>query len=85
MKDQSFWYLENIDVQGIFCPKKLGASEEQHTYKTYLDTLPLKMQKKKLQKKKEHNKKTIISTVNERKCSREENMFEFFSNDGLPS
>lgn len=35
MKDQSFWYLENIDVQGIFCPKKLGASEEQHTYKTF--------------------------------------------------
>ena len=27
MKDQSLWYLENIDVNGIFCPKKMG---EQH-------------------------------------------------------
>ena len=24
MTEQSLWYLENIDVSGIFCPKKLG-------------------------------------------------------------
>lgn len=24
MKDQSLWYLENIDVVGLFCPNKLG-------------------------------------------------------------
>ncbi len=24
---QSLWYLENIDVSGIFCPKKVGAGE----------------------------------------------------------
>ena len=24
MNDQSLWYLENIDVTGIFCPQKLG-------------------------------------------------------------
>jgi len=28
MKEQSFWYLENIDVTGIFCPKKLGSQIE---------------------------------------------------------
>lgn len=35
MKDQSFWYLENIDVHGIFCPKKMGNSHEQHAYKEF--------------------------------------------------
>jgi len=35
MKDQSFWYLENIDVHGIFCPKKMDSSEDQHAYKTF--------------------------------------------------
>lgn len=24
----SFWYLENIDVTGIFCPKKIGENEQ---------------------------------------------------------
>lgn len=24
MNDQSLWYLENIDVKGLFCPKKVG-------------------------------------------------------------
>ena len=24
MSDKAIWYLENIDVGGIFCPKKLG-------------------------------------------------------------
>lgn len=28
MKDQALWYLENIDVTGIFCPKKLGQQSE---------------------------------------------------------
>ncbi|MEL6986935.1 MAG: Crp/Fnr family transcriptional regulator [Bacteroidota bacterium] len=35
MKDQSFWYLENIDVYGIFCPKKMGSSHDDHTQKTF--------------------------------------------------
>ena len=35
MSDQAIWYLENIDVTGIFCPKKLGISKASHTYKTY--------------------------------------------------
>ena len=24
MSDKAIWYLENIDVGGIFCPKKMG-------------------------------------------------------------
>lgn len=36
MSDQSLWYLENIDVTGIFCPKKLGAGMlDQHVHKNY--------------------------------------------------
>lgn len=35
MSDQSFWYLENIDVTGIFCPKKLGDSHETHKQQTF--------------------------------------------------
>lgn len=36
MNNQSFWYLENIDVTGIFCPKKIGRGDlEKHTHKTY--------------------------------------------------
>jgi CRP-like cAMP-binding protein len=35
MSEQAIWYLENIDVTGIFCPKKLGSSKDTHTYKTY--------------------------------------------------
>lgn len=30
MKDQSIWYLENIDVQGIFCPNKMSDNVSQH-------------------------------------------------------
>ena len=36
MSNQSFWYLENIDVTGIFCPKKIDRGDmEKHTHKTY--------------------------------------------------
>ena len=36
MSDQSIWYLENIDVTGLFCPKKIGAGEmDKHAHKTY--------------------------------------------------
>lgn len=36
MKDQSLWYLENIDVTGIFCPKKLGThNNAEHTQKNF--------------------------------------------------
>ncbi len=33
--DNSIWYLENIDVTGIFCPKKLGAALDTHDQKTF--------------------------------------------------
>lgn len=36
MSDQSLWYLENIDVTGLFCPKKVGSGElEKHSHKTF--------------------------------------------------
>lgn len=35
MSDSEIWYLENIDAQGIFCPKKLGADEMGHTVSVY--------------------------------------------------
>ncbi len=35
MSDQSFWYLENIDVTGIFCPKKLGDSHGTHAQRIF--------------------------------------------------
>jgi len=35
MNEQSLWYLENIDVTGIFCPQKLGSSDHIHTKKTF--------------------------------------------------
>lgn len=34
MSDQSLWYLENIDVTGIFCPKKVGSAMDDHVHKT---------------------------------------------------
>jgi len=36
MKEQSIWYLENIDVTGVFCPQKLGdhnSSQNQKSFK----------------------------------------------------
>ncbi len=33
MNDQSLWYLENIDVTGIFCPNKVGEMNENHAQK----------------------------------------------------
>ncbi len=36
MKDQSLWFLENIDVSGLFCPKKIGMGElERQTHKGF--------------------------------------------------
>ncbi len=35
MDDQNFWYLENIDVTGIFCPQKLGASHDTHDNRVF--------------------------------------------------
>ena len=35
MSDQAFWYLENIDVTGIFCPKKLGDSKGTHAQRIF--------------------------------------------------
>lgn len=31
MKEQSLWFLENIDVTGLFCPTKLGVGELKKT------------------------------------------------------
>ncbi|GLR17044.1 Crp/Fnr family transcriptional regulator [Portibacter lacus] len=33
--DNSIWYLENIDVTGIFCPEKLGNALEEHDQKVF--------------------------------------------------
>lgn len=33
MKDQAIWFLENLDVSGLFCPKKVGEASESHHYK----------------------------------------------------
>lgn len=35
MKDQSLWFLENIDVSGIFCSNKLSEHNKQHTNKIF--------------------------------------------------
>jgi CRP-like cAMP-binding protein len=35
MKDQSLWYLENIDVNGIFCPKKMGDLHQSLNHRTF--------------------------------------------------
>jgi CRP/FNR family cyclic AMP-dependent transcriptional regulator len=36
MSSQSLWFLENIDVSGIFCPKKVGMGAlEQQTHKSF--------------------------------------------------
>ena len=36
MSNQSFWYLENIDMMGIFCPKKVGGGAMEHmVHKTF--------------------------------------------------
>lgn len=34
MSDKAIWYLENIDVGGIFCPKKLGDQVNDNHIKT---------------------------------------------------
>ncbi len=35
MNNQSFWYLENVDVMGLFCPKKMGDFNQNHDQKKY--------------------------------------------------
>ncbi len=35
MNEQSLWYLENIDVTGIFCPNKIGGLREDHEPRRY--------------------------------------------------
>lgn len=35
MNNQSLWYLENIDVTGIFCPNKIGGLRGDHEPKKY--------------------------------------------------
>ena len=32
---RSFWFLDNIDVNGIFCPKKMDAAHDQQTHKHF--------------------------------------------------
>lgn len=33
--NQSLWYLENIDVSGIFCPRKFGGASDDLFHKSY--------------------------------------------------
>lgn len=35
MSEQGLWYLENIDVTGIFCPTKLSNSMDNHSQETF--------------------------------------------------
>ena len=35
MSNQSFWFLENVDVIGIFCPDKMGHSADNHLHKSF--------------------------------------------------
>ncbi len=35
MSENNLWYLENIDVNDMFCPKKLGLETDSHFHKTY--------------------------------------------------
>lgn len=36
MSDQSIWYLENIDVSGLFCPQKVGhGALAQHVHSSF--------------------------------------------------
>lgn len=35
MKEQSFWYLENIDVNTIFCPQKMDMNHDSMAHKAY--------------------------------------------------
>jgi CRP-like cAMP-binding protein len=35
MNNQSLWYLENIDVTGIFCPNKIGAHADTVNHKKF--------------------------------------------------
>lgn len=35
-ENQSLWYLENIDVTGLFCPKKMGRGDlDNHSHKVF--------------------------------------------------
>lgn len=33
--NHAFWYLENLDVTGIFCPKKLGEALDSHAHREF--------------------------------------------------
>ena len=35
MKDQALWFLENIDVTGIFCPQKVAGVSDDHGHKEF--------------------------------------------------
>ena len=35
MDKSNIWYLENIDVQGIFCPQKLDNASDGHDYNKF--------------------------------------------------
>lgn len=35
MNDQSFWYLENIDVTGILCPTKIDQAKNDLSHRTF--------------------------------------------------
>jgi len=35
MLESNIWFLENIDAQGIFCPKKIGTSDNSHLHTSF--------------------------------------------------
>lgn len=35
MSEKNLWYLENINVSDMFCPKKLSTHEDDHSHKVY--------------------------------------------------
>lgn len=35
MSDKAIWYLENIDVTGVFCPKKMDSAHDQLFHKKF--------------------------------------------------
>jgi len=36
MPEKNIWYLENIDAEGIFCPKKMVNSKETHIFSNFV-------------------------------------------------
>ena len=35
MEEQSIWYLENININGLFCPQKTATQQQNHIRRQY--------------------------------------------------